>query len=83
VSSAVGAGCTRCTAAEIESYLATIEDDLDVDGDGNPAALTDGLLILRFLFGLTGSTLTNGAVNLDGCTRCGAATIEPYVQGLT
>jgi hypothetical protein len=82
ISGAVGAGCTRCSAAEIEDYLASIETLLDVDGDGSAEPLTDGLLILRFLFGLTGETLTNSAVNLAGCTRCDAATIEPYLQGL-
>ena len=37
---------------------------LDVDGNGATAPLTDGLLVLRFLFGFTGSTLTAGAVDL-------------------
>jgi hypothetical protein len=82
VSGAVGNDCTRCTAEEIEDYLLSIEDQLDVDGDGNTEPLTDGLLVLRFLFGFTGTTLTTGAVNLVDCTRCDAATIEPYLQGL-
>ena len=46
------------------------------------APLTDGLLALRFLFGFTGSTLTTGAVG-QGCTRCDAAMIEPYLTALT
>ena len=36
--------------------------------------LTDGLLVLRHLFGFTGATLTGGALG-DGCTRCLAADI--------
>jgi hypothetical protein len=36
---------------------------LDVDGDGNTDALTDGLLVLRAMFGLTGEALTDGAVS--------------------
>jgi hypothetical protein len=55
---------------------------LDIDGDGAVAPLTDGLLALRFLFGFTGTTLTSGAVNTDGCTRCDAGAIEPYLQTL-
>ena len=55
---------------------------LDIDGDGSLGALTDGLLVLRFLFGFTGSTLTAGAVG-GGCTRCDAATIAAYLQSLT
>ena len=34
----------------------------DIDDDGELDALTDGLLILRYLFGFSGSTLTEGAV---------------------
>ena len=55
---------------------------LDVDGNGATAPLTDGLLVLRFLFGFTGSTLTAGAVDLAGCQRCDAATIQAYLQTL-
>jgi hypothetical protein len=39
----------------------------DVDADGAVPPLTDGILILRFLFGFTGNTLVTGAVNLAGC----------------
>ncbi len=35
---------------------------LDVDGDGALAPLTDGLLLLRYLFGFSGATLTTGAL---------------------
>jgi hypothetical protein len=54
---------------------------LDIDGNGDVAPLTDGLLVLRYLFGFTGTTLTGGAVAND-CTRCNAAAIEPYLQSL-
>ena len=52
---------------------------LDIDGNGTLDPLTDGLLVLRFLFGFTGATLTTGAVGA-GCTRCDAAAIEPYLD---
>ncbi len=55
---------------------------LDIDGDGQLTALSDGLLVLRFLFGFTGATLTSGAVGLD-CTRCSNAAILAYLQSLT
>jgi hypothetical protein len=54
---------------------------LDIDGDGSVQPLTDGLLVLRFLFGFNGTTLTAGAIG-PNCTRCNAATIEPYLSGL-
>ena len=42
---------------------------LDVDANGAVQPLTDGLLVLRHLFGFTGSTLTSGALGV-GCSRC-------------
>jgi DNA-binding beta-propeller fold protein YncE len=55
---------------------------LDIDGDGDILALTDGLLLVRFAFGLTGSPLVSGAVDLD-CTRCTAPEIEAFLQELS
>jgi hypothetical protein len=82
-SNAVGDGCTRCDAAAIASYLNALGLILDIDANEDPDALTDGLLVLRFLFGFTGSTLIDDAVAVD-CDRCDAATeIEPYLEGLT
>jgi uncharacterized protein (AIM24 family) len=52
---------------------------LDVDGNGTLDPLTDGLLVLRALFGLTDATLTTGAVG-GMCTRCDATTISFYLS---
>jgi hypothetical protein len=61
---AVGAGCTRCTAAQITSFLAQSDcaGMLDVDGNGQRAAATDGVLFIRYLFGFGGEALITGAV---------------------
>ena len=37
--------------------------EYDVDGNGVDDALTDGLLVLRHEFGLTGATLTAGVLD--------------------
>jgi hypothetical protein len=76
------AGCARCTSAEIEAHLAAILPQIDVDGDGQVEALTDGLLILRYRFGLRGDVLIAGAVDLASCTRCLAVDIEEFLQNL-
>jgi hypothetical protein len=55
---------------------------VDIDGNGSFAALTDGLLVLRFLFGFTGAALVTGAVDVAGCTRCDATAIQAYLQTL-
>jgi len=60
IGSAVGPNPGRANA-EIETYLASL--DLDVDGDGQSLATTDGLLLLRAMLGLTGDALTQGATN--------------------
>ena len=36
--------------------------NLDIDDNGETDALTDGLLVLRYMFGLSGETLTIGVV---------------------
>jgi hypothetical protein len=79
---AVGGDCTRCSAAAIQAYLASVGLAFDVDGNTTLGPLTDGLLILRFLFGFTGSSLTSSAVD-ESCTRCDATSIQPYLAALT
>jgi hypothetical protein len=80
-SNAVGAGCMRCTPAAISDHIATLDRLLDVDDTDSLAALADGLMILRYLFGLTGAGITNAAVG-GGCGRCDAAAVEPYLQSI-
>ena len=63
-----GAGASRPTSLEVAPYLAGIHAQLDVDRDGSVDALTDGLMILRYLFGLRGAPLTAGAPG-SGATR--------------
>ena len=45
----------------LENYLASL--NLDADGDGQALAMTDGLLLIRAMLGLTGTALTQGATN--------------------
>ena len=78
---AIGAGATRTDPAAVQGYLDAIRSQLDVDGDGKPDALTDGLLLLRYLFGLRGAALIAGAVG-SGATRTTADQIEAYLQTL-
>ena len=81
IANAVGVNCTRCTGPEITTYLNGLGNTLNIDGNPQLDPLTDGLLVLRYLFGFTGTTLTGGAVG-SMCTRCDAAAIVPYLQTL-
>ncbi|MEM7349294.1 MAG: alpha/beta fold hydrolase [Acidobacteriota bacterium] len=70
---AVGAGATRSTPAEIQDFL--LAEDcrpmLDVDGSDTLDGLTDGLLIARYLFGFTGSSLVDGVLGEQATRRSG------------
>jgi hypothetical protein len=76
------ANCTRCAADTIEAYIASILTQLDIDLDGQVEPLTDGLLVLRYVFGFRDAVLINGAVDTVNCTRCTADEIEAYIQSL-
>jgi hypothetical protein len=76
---AIGPGAARPDAASIIAYLDGCPAMLDVDGNGSAGALTDGVLIVRYLFGFTGAQLTDGAVG-PGCTRCDAASIIAFLN---
>ena len=67
--------------ADIESRIAILGDLADIDGNGEIDALTDGLLTLRYLFGLEGDTLINGVVASDA-TRTSAEQIEAHLKTL-
>jgi hypothetical protein len=50
------------------------------DGDGETGALTDGLLLLRYLFGFRDETLIAGALS-SSATRDSSSEIETYTAG--
>ncbi|MEO8135101.1 MAG: hypothetical protein ABI831_14100 [Betaproteobacteria bacterium] len=81
INGAVGAGAARTSPVEIGDYLGNIRPTLDIDGDGRADALTDGLLIIRYLFGLRGAALIAGAVG-PGAIRGTAAALEAQILGL-
>jgi hypothetical protein len=78
---AVGNSATRADAAAIKTYLDGIRPALDIDGNGTATALTDGLLVLRYLFGLRGGSLIAGAVDPAGVRKT-ATEIETCIQSL-
>ena len=74
-----GATATR-DAAQIAGYLAALRPELDIDGNGQIDALTDGLLIVRYMLNLRGTALTAGAAGPSpGRTL---AEIEAYLATL-
>lgn len=70
---------TRNDAEEISALLSAVETELDIDGNGEAKALSDGLLLIRYLFGFSGDALIGGAIG-EGATRTSAEEIEAYIR---
>jgi hypothetical protein len=54
---------------------------IDIDGNNELDALTDGLLLLRGMFGLTGDALVNGVIGVNA-TYSSSADIESRIANL-
>ena len=68
------------TQAIIDNPVAYgIEVGFDLDGDGESKPLTDGLLLIRYLFGFSGDSLISGAIG-SGAERDTAEEVEAYIK---
>jgi len=63
IASAIGGGATRSSADDVTQHLQSLQSQLDIDGNGQPRAATDALLIARYMRNLRGAALIQGAVN--------------------
>jgi hypothetical protein len=61
--------------------VGVLQASLDIDGNGTADALTDGLLMRRYLGGMRGVNLVQDAVALDA-TRTSATEITEYLRQL-
>jgi len=79
ISGAVSSGANRDASDAIASYLMDADSQLDIDGDGESKPLTDGLLLIRYLFGFSGDSLVSGAIGSDA-TRDTAEAVDAYIK---
>lgn len=79
IAGATDGSALRSTAADVTTYLDNASSELDIDGNGKAEALTDGLLLIRHLFGFSGDALTAGAVASDA-SRTTAAEIVSFIK---
>ena len=79
IAGAIGNEATRTNASEIETHIAGVKSLMDVDANGNVDALTDGLLIVRYLFDFRQESLIANAIAADA-ERKTAAEIEAYLE---
>lgn len=78
---AVAADAVFKDVASIEARIKALDSVLDIDGNGQIGALTDGLLIMRYVFGFRGNVLVNDVVG-SGATRSSDIQIETYLSNL-
>ena len=67
------------SSAEVANALSSAMMIADIDDDGSVDALTDGLLLLRHLFGLREEALINGAVSTTAL-RSSHSDISDYIM---
>jgi hypothetical protein len=56
---------SEMTLEDVELSMQKIMSIADIDDNGEVGALTDGLIVLRYLFDITDSKLTEGAISPD------------------
>jgi hypothetical protein len=78
---ALGTGATRTDPSAITAYLDSMKAAglLDVDGNGVASPFSDGIIIDRYLAGLTGPALTTDALGA-GATRTDPAAIAAFLS---
>ena len=81
IAGVVGADATFQTAAQISNRLDENRNQLDIDGDGSTKPLTDGLLIIRYLFGFEGAGLVSSALS-EAAVREDTAELTTYLDTL-
>jgi hypothetical protein len=81
VAGVIGSNAAYTLSVDITARINALGSAADIDGNGEIDALTDGLLTLRYLFGLEGDTLINGVVAGDA-TRKTAEEIEAHLENL-
>jgi M6 family metalloprotease-like protein len=78
-SGAISGEAERTSADDIAAYLNAADTELDIDGDGEAKALTDGLLLIRSLFGFSGDSLISAAIG-DDAERATADAVSAFIE---
>jgi hypothetical protein len=78
-SGAVASDANRDASEVIASYLNEADSQLDIDGDSESKPLTDGLLLIRYLFGFSGDSLVSGAIGTNAIRNTPDA-VSAYIK---
>jgi len=82
INGAVSAEAIYASPEAIAERIDAFSEGFDVDANGETKALSDGLMIIRRLFGFSGETLVGGAVAPDA-TRTDPKEIADYIDSLS
>ena len=64
---------------DVERHFNILDDLVDIDGDASIDALTDGLVTLRYLFGLRGEVLVDDVIS-NNASRKSSAEVEARIE---
>jgi beta-glucanase (GH16 family) len=67
------------SSEQVIENIANVEQIADIDGNGQVDALSDVLILLRYLFNFTSDDLIDGAVD-EAAVRTSASEIESYLE---
>lgn len=81
VNAAISSNARFTTHTAIQTRIDSISEYIDIDNNGAHDALTDGLIILRYLFGLRSNPLVSGAIS-PNASRTSAEAIEQHLVSL-
>ena len=79
INGSIASDAAYISSTDILNRIELLGDLRDIDGNGDIEALTDGLLVVRHLFGLEGEALIAGVI-AENATRVTAAEIEIYLE---
>ncbi len=81
IEGALGVNAKRNTKEKIMGYFTCLKNKsvLDVDGDGKMDALSDGILIVRYISGFPSDKLANGAISRNA-TRTTSAEVLSFLN---
>ena len=80
--SAISPVAERSLPENIQSYISGCSTVFDIDNSGDVKPLTDGLLVLRYLFGFRNEALIEGSIATNA-QRKDAQSIAEYIQSKT
>ena len=81
INGSLAADALYTSASLIEARIEGLGDRIDIDGDSQIDALTDGLLILRYLLDYHEAALIDNALS-GNALRVDPAAIEAYLETL-